>query len=134
MILGDNQLRSTNLISAAFLKESGHSVFSTTLLSTLNSDFLMALALASCGLCGSIVSELRNKNNHSPNFRNAALGIAVGFITLLSIKGGKAIFFIEHRADLVTFNPYTCALLALLSGLYSGRAFLILSRIFNAGK
>lgn len=109
-------------------------------LARLNSDYLLALALVSVGLCGGLIGWFRQElkieasiynktrpKSYAVNPSNMLLGLAAGFLVLLSIKGGKAVFIIDHRADLATFNPYSSSLVALLAGLYSDKAFRLLT-------
>jgi hypothetical protein len=120
-------IASALLVRKASKSESEWSPLSS-FLSWFKTDYLLALALIACGLFGAVVSELR-ANAKIYNSRQALLGLAAGFIALVMIKGGRAIFLIEHRAALSDFNPYSSGLVALLAGLYSEKAYRLLTRL-----
>ena len=90
------------------------------------SDFLLALTVIMCALIGSIVSALRAGTTE---FRPqaVALGLASGFIAFVSLRGGRAVFMLEMAGETPAFNPYSMAFVGLLVGLFSTKAYALLS-------
>ena len=97
--------------------------------SLLPNDALMVLLMAFCGAIGTAVAAIRS--GQGLNAGVMALGMATGFITFLVVSGGKEVFLIQPVGSETTFNPYSSALFALLAGLFTERAYKLLSSIIE---
>ena len=95
----------------------------------LPNDALMVLLMALCGSIGTAVTTIRS--GQGLNAGVMALGMATGFITFLVVSGGKDVFLVQPGVTETTFNPYSSALFALLAGLFTERAYKLLSSIVN---
>lgn len=95
------------------------------------SDLILALSVLLCGVVGAVAAGLRAKTV-APVGRAMALGAAAGFISYLALKGGKFLFLIqsgiEHQA---LINPYSAAFCGILAGLFTERAYSVLSNLIN---
>lgn len=91
------------------------------------SDHLVAIALMCCGTIGAFIAAIR-RNRHS-KLHLVTMGAAAGFITFLVIKGGRYVFLLQLSGDVGSLNPYSCALAALIAGLFTDRAYLLLSDV-----
>jgi hypothetical protein len=100
------------------------------LLTHLRNDFLLALTVVSCALVGSIVTALRAGNTRL-NPEGIALGLASGFIAFISLRGGRAVFMMEMAGETPAFNPYSMAFVGLLVGLFSTRAYALLTTLVD---
>jgi hypothetical protein len=49
----------------------------------------------------------------------------------ISIKGGKHFFLVQAAIDQVAFNPYSSAFAGLLTGLFTERAYGLLSNVVD---
>ena len=92
-------------------------------------NVLLAIAVVSCGLIGSLIAGLRNPSQL--RFRSAVLGLAAGFVAFLTIRGGKAILLAESAGDVPLLNPYSLALVGLLAGLFTERGYELLSEVVD---
>ncbi len=97
--------------------------------SWLSTDYLLAIAIMSAAALGAIVVGLRSKAPTS--IRDVGLGLASGFICFLAIKGGKHLFVLELGAEPISFNPYGAAFAGVLVGLFSERAYRLLSALVD---
>ncbi|MEM9296919.1 MAG: hypothetical protein AAF149_19290 [Bacteroidota bacterium] len=96
----------------------------------INSDMLVAYIIISCAILGSLIGNFRTYDRIS--IRNIAVGIGTGFITFLTIKGGKSVFLLEfYQKAPLPLNPYSVAFAAILAGLFSDRFFTLLSSIVD---
>lgn len=95
----------------------------------LSTEHLLAIAIMGCGAIGAIIAGLRA--NTIITFRNLSLGLAAGFVTFLGIKGGKHFFLVQGTIDQVAFNPYSSAFAGLLAGLFTERAYSLLSSVVD---
>ena len=95
--------------------------FSKELLVYLNSDYLLAIAIMTCGAIGSMVGSIRREKNLS--LRSILFGLSTGFIIYLAIKGGKQVFLTQEKGQIIQFNPYSSGLAGLISGLFTERSF-----------
>lgn len=92
-----------------------------------SSDTLLGLLLVSCGIIGAIMSSFRDGMS---NFvKTLVLGSAVGFVSMLAVKGGTTIFIMEKSGNSVPFNAYSTALLGIMAGLFSEKFYLALSKL-----
>ena len=106
----------------------------------LPSDVLAAIAVIACGGIGATVAGLRRPNRRplgGPKsaggsfsaVRDLFLGLSAGFITFLVIKGGKFIFIIQGPEVSIPMNPYGSAFAGILAGLFTERAYQLLSSL-----
>lgn len=95
------------------------------------SDEGLFLALAICsGAIGALVAGLRTKQFMLfALFRDLALGFASGFIVYLGMKGGKHVFLMSTTDAPVLLNPYAYAFAGILVGLFTERAYNLLSSL-----
>lgn len=93
--------------------------------------YLLAIAIITCGGIGSLISNLRDDLKMS--IKTIVLGLATGFIVYLGLSGGKQIFILESKKNLLTFNPYSTALVGLLAGLFSHKVYGFLSKLVSKG-
>ncbi len=98
----------------------------TTMLST---DSLLAVVVVICGILGSLIASIRA--DRALSLRPLALGLASGFIAFLAIKGGRHVFLLQTNGEIPMFNPYSCAFAALLTGLFTERAYKLLSSLVD---
>lgn len=96
----------------------------------MSADALLAIAIICSATIGSLVYSVRARSSLSLDggeLRSIVIGIASGFIIFLSIKGGKQVFLANSSAAANSFNPYSSALLALVSGLFTERFYRLVS-------
>lgn len=108
---------------AAFLSESSASLL------LRSSDQLLVLAVMSCAAIGAMIAALRG--NSLMTLRALSLGIATGFVVYLAIKGGKHVFLMQMQGEIVPLNPYGCAFAGLIAGLFTEKAYQILTTIVD---
>lgn len=96
----------------------------------LRSEYLLAIAVISCATVGALVAGLRRKQAFT--IRTVSLGISAGIITFFAIRGGKSVILLEASGGIAIFNPYGSAFLGLISGLFTERAFALLSDFVDA--
>lgn len=63
--------------------------------------------------------------------RALALGIATGFVVYLAIKGGKHVFLLQMQTEVVAFNPYGSAFAGLLAGMFTEKAYQLITIIVD---
>jgi hypothetical protein len=102
---------------------------SLTFIPRASSDLLLALTVVACGAVGSMIASFRQFNSVTP--RSFVLGVSSGFIAYLAIKGGRHVFLLQTSGDPIVFNPYGSAFAALLTGLFTERAYELLSTIVD---
>ena len=95
----------------------------------LSSDQLLALAVMACSAIGAMIAALRG--NGLMTLRALALGIATGFVVYLAIKGGKHVFLLQMQTEIVAFNPYGSAFAGLLAGMFTEKAYQVLTTIVD---
>lgn len=95
----------------------------------MSSDQLLALAIMSCGAIGALIAMLRSE--HGTSGKVLVLGVAAGFVTYLAIKGGKHLFLLQAQGELATFNPYGSAFAGLLAGLFTDKAYALISMLVD---
>jgi hypothetical protein len=96
---------------------------------TLNSDYLLAIAIMACGVMGALIAGMRS--DETTSVRDFSRGLSSGFICYLGIKGGKYIFLLHAAGETVGFNPYGSAFAGLLVGLFSQKAYETLEMLFS---
>jgi hypothetical protein len=94
-----------------------------------SSEMLLALTVCLSGLIGALVAGLRKFEVTLP--KDMTLGIAAGFIVYLGIKGGKSVFLLQAQDMGFSMNPYGCAFAGILVGLFTERAYLLLTAILD---
>jgi hypothetical protein len=95
----------------------------------LSADHLLALAVITCGAIGALIAGIRGEKRLT--LRYLSLGFAAGFVTFLAIKGGKHVFLVTSGSDPAFFNPYSSAFAGLLAGLFTERAYQLLSSVID---
>ncbi len=88
------------------------------------SDFLLSISVMLAGSIGSIVAKMRDDRH--VQLRDLLLGLAAGFIIFLVIRGAKNVFLINSEGTSYLLNPYSIALMGLVAGIYTDRAFRLL--------
>jgi hypothetical protein len=96
----------------------------------VRTDFLLALIVVACSFIGSVVAALRAGNARFQPVA-AALGLASGFIAFISLRGGRAVFMLEMAGETPMFNSYSMAFVGLLVGLFSTKAYQLLSALVD---
>ncbi|BDW95394.1 hypothetical protein MACH10_10790 [Thalassospira tepidiphila] len=116
--------------------------FSRSIFATHRSDVLLAIALVCCGGIGATAAGMRSYsfNSHEydrrqhlwfGNFRDQLLGLSAGFISFLVIKGGKSLFIVQAIETSSFINPYGSALAGIFAGLFTDKAYQLLSGLFD---
>jgi hypothetical protein len=96
----------------------------------LPNDALLVILLVACGAIGTAVAAARRKRDLT--MHSLGLGMAVGFITFLAINGGKEVFLLQPAGQDLGFNPYSSAFFALMAGLFTERAYAILTALIDS--
>lgn len=92
----------------------------------IQSDFIMSILIIICGGIGAIFTASREKKIRF--FKTVFNGLMAGFIVFLVLKGGRFLFFIEAGNSQAGFiNPYAAAFAGVLSGLFTEKAYNVLS-------
>jgi hypothetical protein len=104
--------------------------FDRVLIGQQRNDFLLAIVVIACAVIGSIVVGLRSGNALFEPVR-FLLGLASGFIVFISLRGGRAIFMMEVSGEPPMFNPHSMAFSGLLVGLFSEKAYILLSTLVD---
>ncbi len=117
--------------SRAFLESARVRILSYILrpFSFLNSDILLALVVIGCGSIGAVIAGIRAENGLA--LKPFSLGLAAGFIAFLAIKGGRYLFLISADASVIDFNPYSSAFVGILVGMFTERAYDVLSNLVD---
>lgn len=94
------------------------------------SDEALFLALAICsGALGALLAGLRTTK--FTLFQDLALGLGSGFVVYLGMKGGKHVFLLSGSETPILLNPYTYAFAGILVGLFTERAYNLLSSLVD---
>lgn len=97
----------------------------------LQSDMLLAIAIILCGGIGAIISAGRSQR--ASYFEAIFGGLTAGFVTFLILKGGKFLFLINLGPEQHTIvNPYAGAFAGILAGLFTDKAYAILSDLADS--
>lgn len=99
-------------------------------LNTARSDHLLALSIICCSALGAVIFGLRQ--GVQTNLRTMTSGLATGFVVYLALKGGQHIFIISSPDVRFPTNPYSSAFAGLLAGLFSDRAYRLLSSLVHS--
>lgn len=97
-----------------------------TLLSGSNNMLIAFITIACCGI-GASFSSIRAKS--ATPLSSTFMGFIAGFVVFLVLKGGKTIFIVNSSEVTHLVNPYNSALAALIVGMFTERAYLILERV-----
>lgn len=95
----------------------------------LSSDFLLAIAIMTCGAIGASLAAIRTNKRFS--WRSLLFGLSSGFIVFLAIKGGKHVFLLNAQGQTVQFNPYSSGFAGLLAGMFTEKTFELLALVTN---
>ena len=95
----------------------------------LNSDYLLAIAIMTCGAIGGMIASLRRASRLTWN--GVIFGLSSGFIVFLSIKGGRHIFLLQTQGLMPQFNPYSSSFLGLIAGMFTERTFQFLGAVID---
>jgi len=98
-------------------------------MATIRSEILFAWTLMACGIIGAAMAVLRSSTREMT--RALVLGLPTGFVVFLAIKGGKHLFLLQVQGETLALNPYGGAFAALLAGLFTEKAYEVLSIIVN---
>jgi len=96
-------------------------------LSSRSSNSLLGILLISCGILGSVMSTMRDGRGEAS--KTVVLGASVGFVALLSVKGGSALFIMTSAGIDVPFNPYSTAFAGVVAGMFSEKLYIALSKL-----
>jgi len=93
--------------------------------SFLAHDTALAFTMILAGYVGCAVGMFRQ--NRQASIAETTIGMASGFIVFLSIKGGHGLILISVSQEMPRLNPYGCTLVALMVGLFTDKAYQVLS-------
>ncbi len=95
-----------------------------------SSEKLLAVLCIGSGIIGAVVAGIRSK--HVLSVRQFSLGFAAGFISYLVIKGGRYLLMAQlDDGPWVAFNPYGCSLICVMAGMFTQRAYDLLSAVVD---
>jgi hypothetical protein len=95
----------------------------------MRSDHLLALAIICCSALGAMIFGLRSGTKM--NVRTLTSGLATGFVVYLALKGGQHLFLVTSPDVRIPSNPYSSAFAGLLAGLFSDKAYKMLSSLVD---
>ncbi|WP_271103996.1 hypothetical protein [Pseudomonas tohonis] len=95
----------------------------------LSSDVLLAIVVICCGALGALIGSLRS--GVILTLQAFCIGLAAGLIVFLAIKGGRSLF-LHSSGEMVMFNPYASAFAGLLAGLFTEKAYALISDLVDA--
>ena len=95
----------------------------------MRSDHLLALSIICCSALGAMIFGLRSGTRM--NVRTLTSGLATGFVVYLALKGGQHLFLITSPDVRIPSNPYSSAFAGLLAGLFSDKAYKMLSSLVD---
>lgn len=72
-------------------------------------------------------SSVESRIDELFNINAVFLGLVAGFITFLVLKSGRQMFLLQGDGATVPFNPFASALAGLVAGLFTDRAYRLLS-------
>lgn len=89
-------------------------------------EMLLAIVIVLCGGTGSILTSLRSQSEK--HLSAVFIGLLAGFVAFLIVKGGKFVFIINISPESSVFiNPFAAAFAGILAGLFTEKAYQILS-------
>ena len=92
-----------------------------------SSNVLLGILLITCGMLGALVTTLRN--DEKGILKSISLGGAIGFISLLAIKGGSTMFLISNGNSDIPINVYSIAFFGIVAGMFSEKVHIALSQV-----
>jgi hypothetical protein len=95
----------------------------------MRSDHLLALAVICCSALGAMIYGLRSGTRMS--VRSMTSGLATGFVVYLALKGGQHLFLLNPTESRIPANPYSSSFAGLLAGLFSDKAYKVLSSLVD---
>ena len=95
----------------------------------MRSDHLLALSIICCSALGAMIFGLRS--GARMNVRTLTSGLATGFVVYLALKGGQHLFLVTSPDVRIPSNPYSSAFAGLLAGLFSDKAYKVLSSVVD---
>lgn len=95
----------------------------------MRSDHLLALAIICCSALGAMIYGLRSGLRMS--VRSMTSGLATGFVVYLALKGGQHLFLLNPTESRIPSNPYSSAFAGLLAGLFSDKAYKVLTSLVD---
>lgn len=98
-------------------------------ISHLPSNILLAIGVIFAAGVGSLSAELRRQK--PATLVQYAVGISGGFIAYLAIKGGSFLVVSPAQRGISTLNPYGVALVGVLVGLFSDRAYALIQELVD---
>jgi len=101
----------------------------TAFIYEMRSDHLLALAIICCSALGAMIYGLRSGRRMS--VRSMTSGLATGFVVYLALKGGQHLFLLNPTESRIPANPYSSAFAGLLAGLFSDKAYKVLSSLVD---
>lgn len=92
-------------------------------------DTALALSMVLAGYVGCAVGMFRQ--NKRASVAETTIGMASGFVVFLSIKGGHGLIVTGLSHEMPRLNPYGCTLIALVVGLFTDKAYQLLSAMVD---
>ena len=119
----------SELVSVSNMPENQSSPYYIGFIYEMRSDHLLALSITSCSALGAMIFGLRSGTRM--NVRTLTSGLATGFIVYLALKGGQHLFLLTSPDVRIPSNPYSSAFLGLLAGLFSDKAYKVLTALVD---
>ncbi len=94
-----------------------------------SSDLLLSFVVIVAGCIGAIIAAMRDDNVFT--FKDLGLGLGAGLITFLMIRSGRAVFLLNPGGTTFVLNPYTSAFFGLAAGLFTERAYGLLTELID---
>ena len=95
----------------------------------LSSETLLAIVVCLTGMIGALIANFRT--DVGALHRNIPLGLSAGFVVYLGVKGGKFVFLMQMQEGYFPMNPYGCAFAGLLAGLFTEKAYQLLTILID---
>ena len=96
----------------------------------LSNSTLLIILLAVCGAIGTALASARRKTHFT--MYSVGMGMAAGFITYLAITGGKEVLLVGASSDDIIVNPNSSAFFALMAGMFTERAYGMLTSMVDS--
>ena len=94
-----------------------------------DSDLLLSFVVVVAGCIGAIIAAMRE--DVGLTFQDLGLGLGAGLITFLVIRSGRAVFLLNPGGATFVLNPYTSAFFGLAAGLFTERAYSLLTKLID---
>ena len=95
-----------------------------------SSDILLSLIAICCGGVGALIAGMRTKEFSA--LRDVLLGLSSGFVVYMTLRGGKYVLLMQQGEP--KLNPYGFALAGILTGLFTDRAYGILTLLIDVAE